>query len=717
MPPARSEIRDLLNIYLERHPTEQARLKPLLKSLDQPDEPTSRTTFPGHITCSAVVIDRNQRVLHIHHRASGLALPPGGHIDADDRTLLAAALREVHEEVGIAPGDLCLTHQLLDAPIDIDVHDIAARPAKGETEHRHYDVRFAFYLAHDAPPILLQDDEVSGVEWLAFDQVTPPTLRTKLIASGLDGRPDPVNASALLHDGGGRYLLHLRDNYPDIWEPGSFALLGGGFEPGDPSLEGTVRRELAEEVPDLKIGKLEPYAVEVATGVDGLAVPVQVFASPCRLGPDEDMVTAVIREGREETGVVIDPQDVTGAVTVHHRPPLGATSRIGVFFEFRRWDGTPQIMQLETCGAMDWFPVRGGLPEQMVAYCRAGLDAYTTGAHLALHFQLPGDPIAFDPGTDRLRIVPAVNGRSADLGPDPAVAEFSEQSVGRITEWTDTSWARKSSRVWRARGAQGGTWYVKVHQNDRFHEREVRGLRTWAPALGTTAPRLVAAHHTLRTVVLTEVPGRPLHGMALSPEQQRAVFQQIGALARRIHQSLPARPAPAGSGPAVAKADRHLAAARSHLRPGDEEFVRDLVRQATDLQPLEWVETHGDFQLRNILYAAPGGAIGAAGAQGCVTVIDLERSEPGPAVRDMVRLSDAWDGRPDLFDAFLAGYGRSLTGAEKARLVTDMALDSVSGIAYGTAHGDPELVERGLRTLARLRAEHDALPSSTGEAR
>lgn len=100
-----------------------------------------------------------------------------------------------------------------------------------------------------------------------------------------------------------------------------------------------------------------------------------------------------------------------------------------------------------------------------------------------------------------------------------------------------------------------------------------------------------------------------------------------------------------------------------------------------------------------------------------MAVVDLERSEPGPAVRDLVRLSDAWDGRPDLFEAFLAGYGRSLTGAEEGRLVIDTALDAVSGIAYGTAHGDPEPVERGLRTLTRLRAKHDALPSSTGETR
>lgn len=33
------------------------------------------------------------------------------------------------------------------------------------------------------------------------------------------------------------------------------------------------------------------------------------------------MVEAVIREAREATGVLIDPEDVTVAVTVHHRPP------------------------------------------------------------------------------------------------------------------------------------------------------------------------------------------------------------------------------------------------------------------------------------------------------------------------------------------------------------------------------------------------------------
>ncbi|WP_051807390.1 NUDIX domain-containing protein [Streptomyces sp. NRRL F-2664] len=56
---------------------------------------------------------------------------------------------------------------------------------------------------------------------------------------------------------------------------------------------------------------------------------------------DEDFVRAVIREAREETGIIIDAADVRAVVTVHHRPPTGSSSRLGVFFEVRGWSGRP----------------------------------------------------------------------------------------------------------------------------------------------------------------------------------------------------------------------------------------------------------------------------------------------------------------------------------------------------------------------------------------
>lgn len=189
------------------------------------------------------------------------------------------------EEAGIAPGALCLTPQMLGSPIDIDVH---ASPTKGEPAHRHYDFRYVFHLASEEPPaITLQDEEVSGAWWPAMQEVTSPTLRAKLLQGQLDGQPEAVNASALVHDGAGRYLLHLRDHKPGvIWQSGAFALLGGGRAHDDQTLQGTLLRELSEEVPDLRLEDLEPYAVEEATSVDGFSVPVQVFTGRWRGNPD-----------------------------------------------------------------------------------------------------------------------------------------------------------------------------------------------------------------------------------------------------------------------------------------------------------------------------------------------------------------------------------------------------------------------------------------------
>lgn len=292
----RSHIRATAEGYLARHPEEREALAGLLCLLDGADDPSSRATLPGHVTCTAVVVDRDRRVLHIAHKVTGLLLAPGGHVE-DDRTLLAAALREMCEETGLRPGDLCLTPQFLGAPIDIDVHDIDADPVKGEPGHQHFDFRFAFCLTAEEPPALAsQDEEVSGAQWLPYADVRSPTLRAKLLdaeAEGLDGRPEPVNASALIHDGHGRYLLHLRDQREGIWAPGVFALLGGGRTMDDPCLEATLRRELAEEVPGLEPTGLMPFTVEEATSVDGLAVPVQVYAG--RWSGDPDAVD--LREG------------------------------------------------------------------------------------------------------------------------------------------------------------------------------------------------------------------------------------------------------------------------------------------------------------------------------------------------------------------------------------------------------------------------------------
>ncbi|MGC4998683.1 NUDIX hydrolase [Streptomyces sp. DT195] len=235
---------------------------------------------PGsaRLTCRALVIDREGRALHVPDAAGGPAVVPGARAGEGDRTLLAAALRAVTGRTRLAPGDLCLTPSLLSTPVHVEATDPAG-----------YEFTFVLYLARELTEPLPEAD------WSPLDRLEPAALRGRLSAARLDGRPEPVNASALIHDGEGRYLLHLRDDIPGIWEPGAFALLGGGREPGDRTLEDTLRRELAEEVPGLEPAGLAPYAVEEETGADGLCVPVQVFSGrwsgdPDGVGPAEGVL-------------------------------------------------------------------------------------------------------------------------------------------------------------------------------------------------------------------------------------------------------------------------------------------------------------------------------------------------------------------------------------------------------------------------------------------
>lgn len=119
-------------------------------------------------------------------------------------------------------------------------------------------------------------------------------------------------------------------------------------------------------------------------------------------GAFEDIVTTLVREAGEEAGIDVDPADVRAAVVLQHLNPHGA-QRTGWFFEVTRWKGEPRICEPTLCSELGWFPL-DRLPDDMVAYCRAGLDAYRNGQHIALHRQEPGDPIAYLPGgPDRTR--------------------------------------------------------------------------------------------------------------------------------------------------------------------------------------------------------------------------------------------------------------------------------------------------------------------------
>ena len=133
-----------------------------LQLLRMSPAPYSRTQFdPGHITASCYVIDSDRRLLLHHHRRLNRWLQMGGHVEVDEDPE-DAALREGSEESGLE--DLTLA---IDGIFDLDIHVIPA--AKGEPEHRHFDVR---YVARTATPdaIVIDRAESNDVAWVPLER-------------------------------------------------------------------------------------------------------------------------------------------------------------------------------------------------------------------------------------------------------------------------------------------------------------------------------------------------------------------------------------------------------------------------------------------------------------------------------------------------------------------------------------------------------------------
>lgn len=272
MPQSHNYLRTTVETYLTRHPHERPHLDGFLEALDRPAD-------IGQVTCGAVVVDQLGRVLH---RAGGKVIEP------EDGFLTAAALRELHKETGIPPEAVEPWPGYEAVPFDIGIHDVDAHPGKSEPGRQHLDLRFLFRLrsAKEMPPVLRQEG-VGGGEWRPVGRLASSSLREKLLKLTPAVEPEAANASALIHNDRGEYLLHLRDYFPGkIWEPGMWSLLGGGREPQDVTLEDTVRRELAEEA-GLRIPDLVPFGVEEATDDSGTTLPIAIYAGTWNGDPRE----------------------------------------------------------------------------------------------------------------------------------------------------------------------------------------------------------------------------------------------------------------------------------------------------------------------------------------------------------------------------------------------------------------------------------------------
>jgi len=165
-----------LSRHLPADAEEAGHLLAILDFVGRHASPFDRTIAEGHLTGSAVVLSaRGDRVLLVHHRKLRRWLQPGGHADPRETSGEAVALREAHEETGIAGLAL---HPRAPRPFDVDVHAI---PAFGsEPAHAHLDLRYLL-LAPTADTIVRSAEETSDARWFEWDELAPLDLDRGLV--------------------------------------------------------------------------------------------------------------------------------------------------------------------------------------------------------------------------------------------------------------------------------------------------------------------------------------------------------------------------------------------------------------------------------------------------------------------------------------------------------------------------------------------------------
>lgn len=144
----RRTLEQEIDTFLHAYPQDKERLQPLLQALASGENLFSRKRFTGHVTASAIILQKGY-VLAISHPGTGLSLPPGGHIEPSE-TPLDAAIRETREETGFEA--VAKRSQEIPTPlIDIDIHWIPASAKKAEPEHPHFDLRYALQVNSLSP--------------------------------------------------------------------------------------------------------------------------------------------------------------------------------------------------------------------------------------------------------------------------------------------------------------------------------------------------------------------------------------------------------------------------------------------------------------------------------------------------------------------------------------------------------------------------------------
>jgi ADP-ribose pyrophosphatase YjhB (NUDIX family) len=85
----------------------------------------------------------------------------------------------------------------------------------------------------------------------------------------------------------------------------------------------------------------------------------------------ETFLQGLVREAKEESGVIVKPEDLEVIHVMHRKGPND--ERVDVFIRAHKWEGESKIMEPEKCDGMGWFPLTE-IPGNTIPYIRQAIE-------------------------------------------------------------------------------------------------------------------------------------------------------------------------------------------------------------------------------------------------------------------------------------------------------------------------------------------------------
>lgn len=92
----------------------------------------------------------------------------------------------------------------------------------------------------------------------------------------------------------------------------------------------------------------------------------------------ETFTNALVREAREEAGIVVLEEEIEVAHVMHRKSDTDGSERVDVFFTVKNWDGEVMNCEPGKCDELTWFEFNN-LPENVIEYVRIALTHIRDG--------------------------------------------------------------------------------------------------------------------------------------------------------------------------------------------------------------------------------------------------------------------------------------------------------------------------------------------------